>query len=57
MSSQHMAAAKQKNTQGAQDAHEAVRPSSVLRTPDEMKKYLDKDQLKIIYSYLVALCC
>ena len=41
-----MAAAKQ-NTQGAQDAHEAVRPSSVLRTPDEMKKYLDKDQLKL----------
>lgn len=38
---------KAKNTQGAQDAHEAVRPSSVLRTPDEMKKYLDKDQLKL----------
>ena len=51
-----MAAAKQ-NTQGAQDAHEAVRPSSVLRTPDEMKKYLDKDQLKLytlIWSRFVA---
>ena len=48
---------KAKNTQGAQDAHEAVRPSSVLRTPDEMKKYLDKDQLKLytlIWSRFVA---
>lgn len=48
---------KAKNTQGAQDAHEAVRPSSVLRTPDEMKKYLDKGQLKLytlIWSRFVA---
>lgn len=48
---------KAKNTQGAQDAHEAVRPSSVLRTPDEMKKYLVKDQLKLytlIWSRFVA---
>ncbi|EIA8293259.1 type I DNA topoisomerase [Enterococcus faecalis] len=48
---------KAKNTQGAQDAHEAVRPSSVLRTPDEMKKYLDKYQLKLytlIWSRFVA---
>ena len=48
---------KAKNTQGVQDAHEAVRPSSVLRTPDEMKKYLDKDQLKLytlIWSRFVA---
>ncbi|WP_411510037.1 type I DNA topoisomerase [Enterococcus faecalis] len=48
---------KAKNTLGAQDAHEAVRPSSVLRTPDEMKKYLDKDQLKLytlIWSRFVA---
>ncbi len=48
---------KAKNTQGAKDATEAVRPSSVLRTPDEMKKYLDKDQLKLytlIWSRFVA---
>ena len=48
---------KAKNTQGAQEAHDAVRPSSVLRTPDEMKKYLDKDQLKLytlIWSRFVA---
>ncbi|WP_122645185.1 type I DNA topoisomerase [Enterococcus mediterraneensis] len=48
---------KVKNAQGAQDAHEAVRPTSVLRTPDEIKQYLDKDQLKLytlIWSRFVA---
>ncbi len=48
---------KLKNAQGAQDAHEAIRPTSTLRTPDEMKKFLDKDQLKLytlIWSRFVA---
>lgn len=48
---------KIKNAQGAQDAHEAVRPTSVLRTPEEIKQYLDKDQLKLytlIWSRFVA---
>ena len=48
---------KIKNAQGAQDAHEAVRPTSVMRTPEEMEKYLDKDQLKLyrlIWSRFVA---
>lgn len=48
---------KAKNAQGAQDAHEAIRPSSVLRTPEELKQYLDKDQLKLytlIWSRMVA---
>ncbi|GCF92815.1 DNA topoisomerase 1 [Enterococcus florum] len=48
---------KAKNSKGAQDAHEAIRPTSVHRTPDEMKKYLDKDQLKLytlIWSRFVA---
>ncbi|KXU02360.1 DNA topoisomerase I [Streptococcus constellatus] len=35
------------NTSGAQDAHEAIRPSSVFNTPDNIAKYLDKDQLKL----------
>ncbi|REB09743.1 type I DNA topoisomerase [Sporosarcina sp. BI001-red] len=30
-----------------QDAHEAVRPTSVLRTPEAMKAFLSKDQLKL----------
>ena len=36
-----------KSKKGAQDAHEAIRPTSVLRTPDEMAKYLAEDQLKL----------
>ncbi|KAF1306178.1 type I DNA topoisomerase [Enterococcus saccharolyticus] len=48
---------KLKNAQGAQDAHEAIRPTSALRTPEAMAQYLDKDQLKLytlIWSRLVA---
>ncbi|GGA96727.1 type I DNA topoisomerase [Macrococcus hajekii] len=37
--------AKQK--EGAQDAHEAVRPTSALRTPNSMKDYLSRDQLRL----------
>jgi DNA topoisomerase-1 len=36
-----------KSKKEAQDAHEAIRPSSVLRTPDEVAKYLAEDQLKL----------
>ncbi|UBH16299.1 type I DNA topoisomerase [Macrococcus armenti] len=32
---------------GTQDAHEAVRPTSVLRTPNEMKPFLSRDQLRL----------
>lgn len=31
----------------AQEAHEAVRPTSVLRTPARVKKYLSKDQFRL----------
>lgn len=31
----------------AQDAHEAIRPTSVQRTPAEMMNYLNKDQLRL----------
>ncbi len=31
----------------AQEAHEAIRPASVSRTPEELKKYLDKDQFRL----------
>lgn len=37
----------------AQDAHEAIRPSSIYRTPDSLAKYLDKDQMKL-YSLIWA---
>jgi DNA topoisomerase-1 len=31
----------------AQEAHEAIRPTSVFRTPDSLKDYLEKDQLRL----------
>ena len=36
-----------KGKKDAQDAHEAIRPSSVLRTPDDVAKYLADDELKL----------
>ncbi|HEK9997928.1 type I DNA topoisomerase [Streptococcus equi] len=36
-----------KNATGAQDAHEAIRPSNVNHTPEAIAKFLDKDQLKL----------
>ncbi|RLU33523.1 type I DNA topoisomerase [Streptococcus iniae] len=38
---------KVKNSSGAQDAHEAIRPSSVHHTPESIAQYLNKDQLKL----------
>lgn len=48
---------KTKGKQGDQDAHEAIRPTSTLRTPDEMKVYLTRDQhrlYKLIWERFVA---
>ncbi len=36
-----------KSKNRAQDAHEAIRPTSVLRTPDELKVFLSKDQFNL----------
>ena len=36
-----------KKARGAQDAHEAIRPTSIMRTPQDMEVYLDKDQLRL----------
>ncbi|MGD9081758.1 MAG: type I DNA topoisomerase [Desulfobacterales bacterium] len=36
-----------KNRKKAQDAHEAIRPTSVANTPEEMAPYLSKDQLSL----------
>ena len=41
----------------AQDAHEAIRPTSSLRTPDQVSPYLGKDELnlyKLIWQRFVA---
>jgi len=34
-------------SKNAQEAHEAVRPTSILRTPESLKTYLPADQLKL----------
>lgn len=34
-------------SKNAQEAHEAIRPTSVYRTPEEMKKFLTPDQFKL----------
>lgn len=42
-----------KKKDNVQDAHEAIRPTSVFRTPESVKKYLSKDEFKLyelIYS-------
>src|SRR5712671_6073306 len=36
-----------KSKKEAQDAHEAIRPSSVLRTPDEIERHLSDDEMKL----------
>lgn len=48
---------KVKNAKGAQDAHEAIRPSSANRTPESIEQYLSKDQYKLyklIWSRFIA---
>jgi len=36
-----------KTKKAAQDAHEAIRPTSAMRSPEDMVKYLAEDQLKL----------
>lgn len=36
-----------KTKKDAQDAHEAIRPTSALRTPESLEKYLAEDELKV----------
>jgi DNA topoisomerase-1 len=36
-----------KTKKDAQDAHEAVRPTSAMRAPDEVAKFLQEDELKL----------
>ena len=38
---------KSKKAKNAQEAHEGIRPTDVLRKPEEMKKYLDEDGFKL----------
>ncbi len=44
---------KSKKKENVQDAHEAIRPTSIYRTPESIKKYLSNDEYKI-YSIIYA---
>ena len=44
---------KSKKKENVQDAHEAIRPTSIYRTPQSVKKYLSNDEYKI-YSIIYA---
>jgi len=46
-----------KNKNSAQDAHEAIRPTSILRTPENLKNVIDRDLYrlyKLIYERFLA---
>ncbi|OLS01748.1 DNA topoisomerase 1 [Tissierella creatinophila DSM 6911] len=46
-----------KKKKGSQDAHEAIRPTGILRIPKEVKAFLSKDQFKLynlIWNRLIA---
>jgi DNA topoisomerase-1 len=46
-----------KKVKGAQEAHEAIRPTSIYREPEQVKPYLTKEQLKLytlIWQRMVA---
>ncbi|MGJ7921045.1 type I DNA topoisomerase [Neobacillus sp. LXY-4] len=48
---------KEKKQTNAQDAHEAIRPTSTLREPNSLKEFLSRDQLrlyKLIWERFVA---
>lgn len=50
-------ARKDKKQKGAQEAHEAVRPSRLDKSPTEIKKYLSRDQFrlyKLIWERFIA---
>ena len=46
-----------KKTENVQDAHEAIRPTSINRTPESVKEYLSRDEYKLyklIYTRALA---
>lgn len=48
---------KEKKQTNAQDAHEAIRPTSTVRVPDSLKEFLSRDQLrlyKLIWERFIA---
>lgn len=55
--SKYVGSVKTKIQKNAQDAHEAIRPTSILRTPSSLMKYLTNDEYKLyelIYNRCLA---
>ncbi len=53
----YLGAVKIKTSKNMQDAHEAIRPTSIDRTPDEVKSYLSDEEYqlyRLIYNRTVA---
>ena len=48
-------AKKSKKTENVQDAHEAIRPTDINRTPESVKPYLTNDEYKL-YKMIYARC-
>lgn len=44
---------KGKKSENVQDAHEAIRPTNIARTPESVKKYLNEEEYKL-YSLIYA---
>lgn len=38
---------KSKKTENVQDAHEGIRPTSIMRTPEEVRQFLSNDEYKL----------
>lgn len=43
----YLGALKLKNSKNMQDAHEAIRPTSILRSPEQLKSYLTPEEYKL----------
>lgn len=43
----YLGSVKMKSQKGMQDAHEGIRPTSILRNPDSIKQYLTNDEYKL----------
>ena len=50
---EYVGKAHQKNSANAQDAHEAIRPTDIHRTPESIKEYLTNEQYRL-YSLIYA---
>ena len=50
---EYVGKAHQKNSANAQDAHEAIRPTNIHRTPESVKSYLTAEQYRL-YSLIYA---